>query len=831
MSPDLRAVLLGGAAALALIAPCAYAQEDNVSPVVEQDSEAPQGDEADRRMSTVIVTSGRRTQLLSEVPSNLMAYGADTLENQGVESLADLSRVVPGLAQANFDPARGGWGGALPVLRGVNANRLATVSPNVSAPTISTYYGNALLPVALGLSDIDRIEVLRGPQGTLYGSGSMAGTLQIVPASPDLDETFLTAKGGLSTTENAGDLNYSAESILNWAISDRLGLRLVAGRNKYAGYIDEARLIALTGKNTSVPGPDLSTPANTVGALPTDPETFTTASNVNDSEMDYYRAKVRFEPTDRLMIELTYDEQNFESGGPSVENPKFAGLGDYTATNRLQAPAERKLQLGAVDIEADFGFATLAVNASAYDDEVDTVRDWTQVARTYVGPFYFAPYAIAEPPRLQGTAFESSTSSGQTLEARVTSNGDNRFNWMAGLFYTDQDQDFYSEYWMPGITEYSDAVGNFWPYRPPFFPDAAGVPDDLIWDFSRLTSFNDTSFFVDVDYDLTERWEIAGGIRVFKQEFDARSVSLLYSCNFFCSLDGADPRGANIASSSETFEDSVFRLSTNYRLQDDLRVYFNYAEGFRRGGANAVATTGLFAEPENLLTFEPDKVKSYELGLRGQAYGFNFTTDVFFMDWDGPQIDGLTPSGNWYAVVNAEAARNIGFEFEANGNLSENVDIAFGYAYVNAELSKDFSVPAAVRPAQGFEGDRLPGVPEHSLTASLNWYQPELLVEWDGQFNVSISYRSDVWTGFESNGNAPGSRNPSFLLDGFAITNAFYAIENGDIRITAFADNVFNEKGITAINPVIWSGDTINAGYNQFVMRPRTVGVRAAYTF
>ena len=135
----------------------------------------------------------------------------------------------------------------MPILRGMNLNRINDLSPNIAPPTISTYYGNTLLPMGFNLADIERIEVLRGPHGTLYGSGSMAGTIQIVPASPDLTRSSARFSGAVSSTREADDVNYDAEGVFNWAASDTFGARFVVGRNQRAGFIDERRLIALDG--------------------------------------------------------------------------------------------------------------------------------------------------------------------------------------------------------------------------------------------------------------------------------------------------------------------------------------------------------------------------------------------------------------------------------------------------------------------------------------------------------------------------------------------------------------------------------------------------------
>jgi outer membrane receptor protein involved in Fe transport len=781
---------------------------------------------AEPLMEEVVVTASRRDTPLSEIPSNLTAYTGEALEQRNIENFQDLGRIVPGLAQANFDPSRGGWGGALPIIRGLNANRLATAGPNVSAPTITTYYGNALLPTAMNFADIERIEVLRGPQGTLYGSGSMGGTIQIVPAAPELTETYVQIKGDLSSTAESGDPNYGAEGLINWAMNETLGVRLLAGSKERAGFIDEVRLVDLDGPNVPVAGPGWSVAGAPAGETPFDPETFSSRDDVNETETTYYRTKVLWEPSEATSLAFTYDRQNFESRRFPVDNPRFPGLDDYEGTSRIETPAERSLELLSLDLETDFGFATLSLNASDYDDTVDSVRDWTAIATTYVGPFYFAPYGIAPPPRLQATAFEFSESSGRTYEARLISNGDERLDWMAGVFYTEQDQVFDNEYWLPGATEYADATGSFWPYRPPFFGDVAGVPDDVNWGFDRVTSFKETSFFIDAAFALTERWEIAGGLRYFDQEFEASASSFLFHCNQFCSEDGADPRGSNFADNSSTFDDVVLRLSTNFRLSDDLRLYANYAEGFRRGGANAVATSGPFAETDNLVTFDPDTVESYEIGLRGELGAFSFTTDIYYMDWQDPQIEGLTPSGYWYAVINASAARNYGFDLEVQGSLSEQLSASFGYAWVKAEIAEDFAVESAGGSIRGQKGDALPGVPEHSLTLSIDWLQPGLVGNWDGAANVNLSYRSEVWTDLESKSVAQE-------LDGFSLVNASWSLENADTRLTLFIDNIFSERGVTAVNTItaVGSGEPLLESYGEFVMRPRTMGLRVSYVF
>jgi outer membrane receptor protein involved in Fe transport len=239
-----------------------------------------------------------------------------------------------------------------------------------------------------------------------------------------------------------------------------------------------------------------------------------------------------------------------------------------------------------------------------------------------------------------------------------------------------------------------------------------------------------------------------------------------------------------------------------------------------------VATSGPFAETDNLVTFDPDTVESYEIGLRGELGAFSFTTDIYYMDWQDPQIEGLTPSGYWYAVINASAARNYGFDLEVQGSLSEQLSASFGYAWVKAEIAEDFAVESAGGSIRGQKGDALPGVPEHSLTLSIDWLQPGLVGNWDGAANVNLSYRSEVWTDLESKSVAQE-------LDGFSLVNASWSLENADTRLTLFIDNIFSERGVTAVNTItaVGSGEPLLESYGEFVMRPRTMGLRVSYVF
>ncbi len=782
----------------------------------------------------IIVTATRRSLAMEDVPSNIAAYQSDYLDRRRIYSFQDLAQVVPGLSIPNLDPTRGGWGGNVPVLRGVNANGLSANSPNVSPASIAIYYGGASLPTMLNLADIERVEVLRGPQGTLYGSGSLSGTLKVVPKAVELGSYSARISAEGSSTNHSDDLNSAYEIVANLGFSDKLGVRLLADRRQYAGYIDEQRIIQLDGKPKAVKPPGFSVPGDP-GDLST-PFTLTRHADANEQTSENYRASVKFKPSDWFTLELSHDRQQSDADTTSVENPNFNGsIGDYEATQNQLLPSERELELTRFDVEADFGFATVTVNASTYDDSYDGQANGTDLWLNFADIFYYTPYGDAFPTSFMVQGFRFSESEGDTLEVQLSSNGDGPLSWVIGAFHSDQKQVFQNQFFLPGIREYADAAGSSYPFREASgfgVIDPPGIPVDLTWQFDRSLDFEEFSSFVDVDYQITERLQVGAGVRVFDQELAVSAVSELYHCNAFCAEDGVSPFGRFPVESSSDFNDEVFRLSANYQISDNTLGYVTWAEGFRRGGANGVATAGPSAEPVALQTYEPDTVSSFEIGVKGTIAGWFYTASVFDMTWDNVQIEQILPLGSWYAVVNGEEAKSTGVELEVRGQVTDSVSLTAGYAYVDARLSEDFSIETG-NPEAGFfdmtgeSGEQLPGAPKHTLTASLDWYTSNLMGrDIDGLLNINMSYRDQANTELRG-----GSAAPVPVIDDFMIVNASFSLESGRWRAALFADNIFEERGVSATKETLYPGDALNEFAYEHVTRPRTIGLKFSYAF
>ena len=330
--------------------------------------------------------------------------------------------------------------------------------------------------------------------------------------------------------------------------------------------------------------------------------------------------------------------------------------------------------------------------------------------------------------------------------------------------------------------------------------------------------FSDTSVFGELTWDLTDAWQITGGARFFRQEFD-RSI------DFQIPLFGISA----INSNSTSVEDSTFKLNTSYEYADGHNVYGTISQGFRRGGANSFAISGIIGEPASLLDYAPDTVDNFELGAKGRfADGWRYSANVFLDNWHDPQIGIFTPVNVWPAVVNGSEARSTGFEVEVNGTFAEDFSFDIGYAYSDAKLTEDFCLPVGNGGGgfiscgiQGLDGTVLPGAPKHTGTLNLA-YEKQLADGSDIALSINSNYKGSMFT------TLPTANLINPELDGFWTVNATASWGQGPWRASLYARNLFDERGVLAVTlrqgALAGPLDDITS-----VTRPRSVGIQLSY--
>lgn len=795
-------------------------------------------------LEEITVTATRRAANVQDIPYNISAISGDQLRNAGITDLTDLTRALPGVAYADLGIRSAGINSQL-IMRGLNSNPEGSIGayiPNSTPAAVSTYLDETPLFVNLKLADLKRVEVLRGPQGTLYGSGSLGGTLRFIYNQPDPKKFSTRLTGRLSQSEDAGNLNDSVDAVFNVPLWANAAVRVSAGYEKLAGVTDASNLVTL-GPN----GPLLADPSNPFGS-----GVVTHSQKDTDRAKQWYaRASLLWNITDRLRAVVTYHHQTDNTGGFTWETfPGVPGARKRTHTQYFNSPMHRDVDLYSGDITLDLGFATLTSATSYSEDKSHSLCDITGLLRTVdvaAGGFAYGGFPLGLNGRLLGFCNIRNKDDSFVEEARLVSNGKGRINWVGGAYYQNFKRDYFEVVTSPGFAQWANLpahpiaslIAGFpisWAQfleTPVAYGGAGVLPQNIASEkaivLSQKFKVEDIALYGQMSYQITDAWQATAGARVFWNKFSGDLAEQHPLCGAFCSDDLMNPEGLNAAHGSDSVQDQIFEFNTSYRFTGALMTYFTWSQGFRRGGVNTIPLSGFAAESPAILTFKPDKVTNYEIGAKGGLFNrFDYTMALYRIDWDKPQISGTSVPGGMPITVNGSKAQTQGVELEVRGRLSDSLDFNFGYTYTDAKLTQSFAIPnippTAPPDISGGKGDKLPGVPEHMVSWALDYHHPvNLFGESEVRLHVDGSYRSSVTT-------ALTPTTPSFAkLDGFDIWNASLTWSKDQWQVGAFVKNLTDEPGITAVLLDFAAAEPKFS--SAFMTRPRTVGVMLGYSF
>jgi outer membrane receptor protein involved in Fe transport len=760
------------------------------------------------RIEEVVVTAMRREQSVQDVPSNISVVSAELLLQTGISDPASLTRVVPGLSLVDEGPRVSGNRNTFS-MRGMNvdARNNNDDNPGISQSTVSTYLGEVPVFFPLKLVDLQRVEVLRGPQGTLYGAGSVGGTLRFIPNAPSPGALELDAWAEMSSTDEADDLSWDAGLTFNAPLSETAAFRASVGHEYLSGFIDALGLIEQTGTARSPGEIVLADPDDILGSgtVPAPPR-----EDSNSSDHTYARASFLFEPDDtwRFAINLNYQDISADN---RYEDNRFFGSGEEYVTHKaFTDPQDAELLMADLDIEADLGFARLTSSTAIAEVDVDSISDSSGFLRTNLPQYYFGN------PRLFAPIDRQQNVDTFTQELRLVSTGERRLDWVAGLFYLRRELKFDLLQIASGANDYTNAY--FGTPAPVDFTDvlATGGADQ---------EFTDMAAFGELTWHLTDAWQVTGGVRVFSQELTGSAgIPLPYASRtleyYYYGTATNDFLLGGINPTEYDADESIFKLNTSVDLNDDTMVYLTFAQGFRPGGANQLPETDPFGNDNRpFLLFEPDEVDSYEIGVKGNfASRYSYSATAFYVDWKNFQANLVSPFGIVF-VDNVPSAESQGIELELSGVVNGRFDFIIGYTWIDASITEAFEFvqgdPTTVIP----DGNRLPGAAEHQGFAAANYRMPvggsELILHAD------VSYRGDTLSNFRDIPTVPFMSFAEF--DAFTLVNAAVTWDTGKYQVSLFGDNLVNERGEAQVTTASFYGDR-DQGWG--VIRPRTFGIR-----
>jgi len=786
-------------------------------------------------LQEVVVTANRRTQALEEVPYSISVIGAQQLAQAAITDIASLTEQVPGLSTYNLGARLAA--ATAPNIRGINATGFPRGFRTFEQDPVGTYIGNSPIDGYYELVDIKQVEILRGPQGTLYGAGALGGAIRIIPNSPELGAYHGSIEVSGGKVANASSPSFSADGVINVPIGDTLAFR-ASGKYAYdPGFVDVVGLLKRA-SDSPYAVPLLANPQDPVGS----PPIYYSENGWNWQRTTTLRGSLLWKPAEAFRAEVNdlYSHVygnggptvNFDwPGGPDPYNPAatLPPGSHYTEFSRIDQPFNRHTNLLSLDMTYDAGFATLSTTSSYRTTAGAALLDQTWNI-TGQGGGFLVPYYAGVPanPRFVYSFLFSDRQHTFTQEVRLVSNtgANGAFDYVLGLFYEDQFSEGVWNVFAPGSYERSVAQGCTTPVSAgSVYPECLTIvgPNGLTFIQDDKQTFQDKSVFGELTWHFLPHGQITVGARHFMQDFT--DAQLYHDYTF---AEDVPPTPHN-ASASKT----VGKVNPSYEYAPKQFVYALWSQGFRRGGANSVPYTGIFQESPLVRYYQPDSTNNYEVGLKGRLNnGLTYSAAVFDIKWNKPQISASLPSGN-LVVYNANTAESKGFELESAGPLPlPDLSYVISYAYVDAKLTSDYSLPAnnglgVITPGEimGKAGTQLPGSSKNNVSATLV-YSRYVGPGYGLSLSLNGSYHSPILFDY---GATPGFSTQVRQSSSFAIMNLSAALTHNRWTATLYGTNILNRQNVLA--PPSQPNQVGGLTNDYTVSRPRELGLRVGYDF
>ncbi|MXO66741.1 TonB-dependent receptor [Altericroceibacterium endophyticum] len=770
------------------IAACVLVAATASTPVMAQDPAATRDGPRDvLRDRTIIVTAQKRSQTLDDIPQSISVVGGDTLEVQQANSLVDYTALVPGLTLEQSDP-----GNSRIVLRGINtggASPTAAVYVDETPFSPSTGQSNgAVMSGDFDTFDIERIEILRGPQGTLYGANSLGGLIKFVTVAPKLGEFEGRVRAGAEFTKG-GEMGWNANGVINLPLGDIAALRASGYYRKTGGFID------------------------TVGI---------DREDANDHDSYGGRASLLIEPDDAVSVRLTAIVQNIRANSrgtfdadpvtlePLAIDPNTGASTGGRLTRSEFYPEKNNVDYRLYNATIDWDLGPVSLTSATSYSTLDQ-------AEVYDVTYQLAGLAdsIYGGPDTDPLGFTFPGMAGQekfTQELRLQSAPGNRFEWLIGAYYTWEDGSLDQAY-LPFDIGTGKAIDPSMTL--PAGPNGEGV---LFTDFLKAdvgAKYDEYAGFGSVTFHVTPRFDITAGGRYSHNKQTSRIV---FDGVYQFLVGEPAPDVQNGASNEDVFTWSV---SPRFDLSDDAMVYARVAKGYRPGGPNVVPPG---AGPNFPRQFDSDTLISYEAGMRASTPDGLLSIDAsaYYLDWSDIQVLVVyeTAVGPIGGDGNGDSATSKGVELSATLRPLRGFDVALNLAYNDAKLDED--LPAG---NGGYAGDRLPYAPEWTGGVSAD-YEWTLTGDSTAFVGGTLQFTGEQATAFDDAYQTTfGER---LTLDSYARIDLRAGVRLDRFDISLYAKNLADSRGLTSASSF---GSRPGTAVLAAPIRPRTFGINVGADF
>jgi iron complex outermembrane receptor protein len=758
----------------------------------------------------VVVTARKREESVQEVPFSIAAPSESQLHDVGATTIEDVAANVAGFTVQNLGP-----GQSQVAMRGVSSGQIVRDQPGVKEQ-VGVYLDESVISLSLFTPDVDlfdvsRVEVLRGPQGTLFGSGSLSGTVRYITNQPELALTKTTGDIDFSSVDDGGT-GGSAKVAVNAPLGDAAAMRVVAYYTSYGGFIDAVQ-------------PDLGV-----------------NDDVNSGDRAGARIALKFQPSEDLTItpRLLYQEVNMDGwnridaynilANPYTTTRPAVDLGEREQFTQIEEPFTDEFLLGDLNIEYKMGDLTLTSITSYTDRDVLVVRDATALTASITG----GSIGLGEDIYTIDAPLDDATQASAVTQEIRLSGGDEKFLWIVGGFYSTNERDYGQSLLVAG------------------FEDAAGIPTE-----GNFGAAKDVLFYSDLHYELDQfalfgeatwaigdKLDLTGGLRYY--DFSEDRVQ---------TFDGifADPGTSFGAVEADGIAP---RVMLSYELNGNTRLNAQVSKGFRLGGINDPLNVPL-CTPQDLDTFggrdtwEDEEAWNYEVGAKSSIMGGrgSVSASAFHMDISDLQATVTAGSCSSRVIFNVPDAHSTGVELEFDIAPSDSFDFAVSASYVNSELdstltstdsSGNVTVVAGIE-----EGNRLPTVPElqGAAAATYRWVASN---DWAGYITGVYQYIGSRYTqigdqaeGFgtvnlysfdPNNIGGPYTQN-TFTFDpelpSYDVINLRFGLLRGKWDTALYVNNVADERALLGLDQE--RGTRARVGY--LTNQPCTFGITTRVVF
>ena len=747
-------------------------------------------------LDVVIVTARKRSENLQDVPLSIDVLSKKDLGQLDIESFDDYAQKIPSVSFISTGP-----GTQFLVMRGVADGSNPTYS-NSSATgffvdDMSTSWAG--VQPDLHLYDIERIEVLNGPQGTTFGAGSMAGAVRYVTSKPDLN-AFSAGVDFSGGSISNGDQNWSLEGFFNAPlIPGKLGLRVSAYSVSHGGFINNL-LTTRVWKNTAVSN-------NAAWAR----------SNYNTEHTAGGRIALRGELNDKWSGTLTYSFQRQNAVGAWDQDPNLPPR----TVSRFGPESNRfEARMADLHVDGDLGIADLVFASTYWSLPRRQQNEYSQYIENFHNGANEGVTCANSPPPL-GTGpytdcavpiqyYEYHTNPERwSNELRLASKPGGKFHWLVGL-YTEKtrDKNSGSTYFMPGLRTDSPAFQYYNAYNGTA-PGFTSLPPGIWYGYQTRSDYLQTTEFANISFDMTDKLSVEAGAVHFKSDFSYYSP--------YGQFAYVDTSPALSVGSSAKWNG---KLGINYRLTHGVMVYANFGQGFRDGGSNSGYPQSCYDNgvPHS---YVPDTLNNFEVGWKTTSQGGRLVWNgaAYLMKWKQLQtliydVDICAPSS---FNVNVGDALIQGVESNLDYKLSDHWSMQASGSYTDSHL-KSSPYPTF----QANVGERLPFVPYFNWSWNLR-YQRHLGADMLAYAQLDMAHKGPMWNDLHVEG-AHGF--PRILQPGYNIANLRIGLNPVDSRWLAelFVTNLADTNAIVYSN-------TFNFDLRETTNEPRVVGLRLNYRF